>query len=220
MAPILGSQTPTFSSIPDYVDSRGQEAIEVCAAVGLDLDPWQRDLLTGALGRRADGRWSSPEVGLAQPRRDGKRTVLCARELFGLFCAGERLLIHSAHMFVTSLESFRMLLWRIEDSDLERQIKRVSKAHGEEGIELKTGQRIQFRTRTRGGGRGFSADCILVDESQILSEASHASMLPTISARPYSQVWMCGTAGGRSARSRRPASFSPGRVSAGTRMIR
>jgi hypothetical protein len=125
---------------------------------GLVLDPWQAFVLEHALGERADGRWAAFEVGVVVSRQNGKGAILEARELAGLFLLGERLVVHSAHQFDTSLEAFRRLLGLIEDTpDLDRRVKRVSRSHGEEGIELKGGQRIRFRTRTKGGGRGFAA---------------------------------------------------------------
>ena len=72
-------------------------------------------------------------------------------------------------------------------------MKRVSKSHGEEGIELLNGQRIRFRTRTKGGGRGFAGDFLALDEAMILPEASHGALLPTLSARPNPQVWYMGS---------------------------
>jgi hypothetical protein len=130
-----------------------------------------------------------------RPRQNGKGAILEARELAGLFLLGERLVIHSAHQFDTSLEAFRRLLTLIEDTpDLERRVKRVSRSHGEEGIELLNGQRVRFRTRTKGGGRGFSADCLILDEAMFIPEAMHGALLPTLSARPNPQVWYTGSA--------------------------
>ncbi len=193
--PNLGLQTPRVCSVPPYVSSAGQEAVELAALAGLELDEWQAFVLERALGERSDGKWAAFEVGVVVSRQNGKGGILEARELAGLYLLGERLLIHSAHQFDTSLEAFRRLLFLIENSpDLERRVRRVSRSHGEEGIELKGGQRIRFRTRTKGGGRGFSGDCLILDEAMILPEAAHGALLPTLAARPNSQVWYTGSA--------------------------
>ena len=195
VTPVLGAQRPRVCSIPDSSSSSGEEAVELARMAGLFLDPWQEFVLSSALGNRADGKWSAFEVGLVVSRQNGKGSILEARELAGLFVLRERFIIHSAHQFDTSLEAFRRLLTLIEETpDLEQEVKRVSKSHGEEGIELKTGQRIRFRTRTKGGGRGFTADCLILDEAMILSEESHAALMPTLSARPNPQVWYTGSA--------------------------
>jgi hypothetical protein len=188
-------QEPRVCSYPEYASSAGQEAVELAAMAGLYLDPWQQFVLVNALGERADGKWAAFEVGLNVPRQNGKDAILEAREIAGLFLFGERLLIHSAHQFDTSLEHFRRLLFLIENTpDFDRRVMRVSRSHGEEGIELRGGQRIRFRTRTKGGGRGFTGDFLALNEAMVLPESTVGALLPTLSARPNPQVWYTGSA--------------------------
>jgi hypothetical protein len=195
IATVEGVQTPSVSLIPESVSSTGAEAVELAEMAGLVLDPWEAFVLENALGEREDGKWAAFEVGLVVSRQNGKGAILEARELAGLFLLGERLIIHSAHQFDTSLEAFRRLLNLIEDTpDFDRRVLRVSRSHGEEGIELRGGQRIRFRTRTKGGGRGFTSDCLILDEAMILPESAHGALLPTLSARPNPQVWYTGSA--------------------------
>jgi len=192
---VLAFQRPRVLHVPPGVSSAGQEAVDLAAMAGLVLDPWQAFVLEHSLAERPDGKWAAFEVGLNVPRQNGKGSILEARELAGLFLLGERLIIHSAHQFDTSLEAFRRLLSLVEDTpELRRRVKRVSRAHGEEGIELTNGQRVRFRTRTKGGGRGFTGDCLILDEAMILPESAHGALLPTLSARPNPQVWYAGSA--------------------------
>ena len=167
----------------------------MCRMAGLVLDPWQEFILSNALNERADGKWAALEVGVVVPRQNGKGALLEARELAGLFLLEERLITHSAHLFDTSMEAFLRLLTLIEQSpDLDRRVKRVTRSHGEEGIEIKGGQRIRFRTRTKGGGRGFSGDCLILDEAMFLPEATIGALWPTLTARENPQVWYTGSA--------------------------
>lgn len=200
---VQGAQLPRVSSIPQYASSTGGEAVELAAYADLHLDPWQAFVLKHAFGERPDGKWAAFEVGVLVSRQNGKGSILEARELAGLFLLDERLIVHSAHQFDTSLEAFRRLLELIEGRDeFSRRVKRVSRAHGEEGIELygptarrvTGGQRIRFRTRTKGGGRGFSGDCLVLDEAMVLPESFHGAILPILSARPNPQVWYAGSA--------------------------
>lgn len=192
---VRGTQRPRLESVPQYVSSTGDEAIELAAMAGLDLDDWQQYVLVGSLGERPDGQWASPDVGVVVPRQNGKGGIIEARELSGLYVIGERLITHTAHQFDTSLEAFQRLLNLIDDTpELSRRVKKVSHAHGSEGITLVNGQRIRFRTRTKGGGRGFTGDCVILDEAMELSEASIAALYPTIAARPNPQVWYLGSA--------------------------
>lgn len=192
---VVGVQRPRVSWIPAAATSAGREVIDLAAAAGVRMDPWQEFVIDNAMGERADGRWAAVEVGLVVPRQNGKGEILLVRELAGLYLFGERFITHSAHQFDTSLEAFRRLLTVIEDTpDFSRRVKRVSRSHGEEGIELTNGQRIRFRTRTKGGGRGFSGDCVILDEAMDLPKTAHGALLPTLSARPNPQVWYTGSA--------------------------
>lgn len=195
-AATVGAQRPRVSCVPKYASSTGEEALELCQKAGLFLDPWQAHVLTSSLGEKPDGKWAAFEVGVNVARQNGKGSILEARELTGLFLlAEERLIIHSAHQFDTSLEAFRRLWYLIESTpDLLRRVKRVSRSHGEEGIELFDGSRIRFRTRTKGGGRGFSCDCLILDEAMFLPETAYGALLPTLSARENPQVWITGSA--------------------------
>lgn len=185
---------PRIRLLADGDDSLGVEAVELAASAGLVLDEWEAEVLRRSLTRVGD-RWAAFEVGVVVPRQNGKGSILEARELAGLFLLEERLQIHSSHQFDTSLEAFRRLEWLIEDTpELSKRVKRISRAHGEEGIELKGGYRIRFRTRTKGGGRGFSSDCLILDEAMFLPEFAHGALLPTLSARPNPQVWYTGSA--------------------------
>ena len=191
-APIAGARHQT---VPTMSGSAGPEAVELAAECGLVLDPWQAAVLEGALGEREDRKWSAFEVGLIVPRQNGKGSVLEARELAGLFLFGEQLILHSAHEFKTAQEAFRRVLSLVQSNrDLDRLIMRVRTSHGEEGIELKTGQRLRFVARSTGSGRGFTGDTVILDEAYKLSQTTLAALLPTMSARPNPQLWYTSSA--------------------------
>jgi phage terminase large subunit-like protein len=186
---------PRFEWVPPIADeSWFVEATELCAAGGLVLDGWQSRILRALLGRKDDGRWACFEVAGAVPRQNGKGAVFEARLAAGLFITDERFLMHSAHRTDTSLDAMRRLLDLIEAADLTGKIRRVRNTNGQEGIELLDGRRLRFRTRNKGGGRGFSADFLGADECMDYPEFAHAALLPTLSARPNPQVLYMGSA--------------------------
>jgi hypothetical protein len=196
-AALLGAQQPRICSYPRARPGAGDEAVELAAAAGLDLDPWQQLVLRGSMGERPDGRWAAMTVGLCVPRQNGKGGVLEARELAGLFLLDERLITHSAHRFDTSLEHFKRVEELIAGTpDFAREVARngVQRSHGEEGITLRSGQRIRFRTRTKGGGRGFSGDLLVLDEAMDLPESALGALMSAQSARPNPQLWYAGSA--------------------------
>jgi hypothetical protein len=195
-APLVGQQRPRVEHVPAYVSSAGEEAVEFCESFGLRLDPWQQYVLKQSLGERADGKWASFEVGVLVPRQNGKGALLEARELAGLFLFEENLILHSAHEFKTAQEGFLRVLAHVERTPwLRKRVKKVRSAHGEEGIELVDGRRLRFVARSRGSGRGFTADTIIFDEAYNLDSDGVAAMLPTLSSRPNAQIWYTSSAG-------------------------
>jgi len=222
---LVGVQQPRISSVPPYASSSGQEAVELAAMSGMDLDPWQQLVLRESLGESAIWKcsrctyrtvervrcpthpraelvhpWAAFEVGLVMPRQNGKSELLVARMLAGVFLLGESLVIFSAHQFDTAMEIFHRLVAVIENTpELVRKVrlnrgKVGTYSHGSEGITLKRGQRIRFKARTSGGGRGFSCDCLLLDEAMFLPESFLGATIPTLSARPNPQMWSVGSA--------------------------
>lgn len=189
-------QRPRVCRIPPRLSSAGREAVELAASAGLFLDPWQAFVLDGGLGERGDGKWSAFEVALIVARQNGKGSIIEARELAGLFLFGERLILHSAHEFKTAAEGFLRIEQLIDGSDdLRKQVRTVTRSHGSEGIELLNGSRLRFVARTRGSGRGFSGDLVILDEAYALMNASMGALLPTLSARPNPQIWYTSSAG-------------------------
>ena len=195
----VGAQRPRVELVPACHYSAGDEAVELAAIAGLQLDEWQQNVLVGSLGERRDGKWSAFEVGLIVPRQNGKGSVLEARELAGLFLFNEKLIIHSAHEFKTAAEAFTRILGLVQNTpELDAQVAKVTTAHGSEGIELKNGNRLKFLARSAGSGRGFSADLIILDEAYNLPQSAMAAMLPTMAAKSLDgnpQIWYTSSAG-------------------------
>ena len=188
--PVVRPGLPAVRHVPAHVSSAGPDAVELAASAGLTVDPWQADVLEGALGERADGKWAAFEVGVIASRQTGKGTILEVRTLAGLTLFGEQLIMWSAHETKTAFELFRRMEELISGSDeLRKRVKRVSRANGDEGIEMTNGARLRFVARSKGSGRGFSGDLIILDEAYALSEEHTDALIPTQSARPNAQVW-------------------------------
>lgn len=201
-----GEAPPRIRHCPSEGDrARAVKVPKAAALCGLDLDPWQRDTIHDAM--RIDPlteRWSTPRVAVAVPRQNGKGAIIEAIEvafLLGVFPEA-RLLIHSAHEFKTAKNGFERILALVESNATLAQAKKegrlkagISTAREFVSYTDKKGvtRTIKFMARSKGSGRGFSADFIILDEAQELSEQVWAAMLPTISARPNAQVWLFGT---------------------------
>lgn len=168
--------------------------------MGLDLDPWQETVLRAGLGERANGKWAAHQVGLSAPRQNGKSQLIVARAIAGALLFGERLIVVSAHQSDTARETFNKFIEQIEANPaLESRLRGgtirggVMNAINRESIKFANGATIKFKARTGTGGRGFSSDCLFLDEAQILDDRAWASINSTMSAMANPQVWLLGT---------------------------
>lgn len=193
-------EQPRIAWIPPSTSSVGAEAVKFCRDHALNLDGWQEIVLAGSLGMNEAGKWSAFEVGLNVSRQNGKGGVIEGRELAGIFLLDEQLIVHSAHQFDTSMEAFLRMEALLEEGGLQSELKPrggVIRSHGAEGFVFKSGQRIRYRTRTKGGGRGFTGDCLILDEAMFLPVFTIGALLPTLSAMSMTgnpQVWYTGSA--------------------------
>lgn len=213
-----GKQTPRFFYAPwgdaEPRGSLGQEAIDLASLAGLELDPWQQwwmrqvcairegtspnDYHFNPFTKRMEPKWAVLNALLIVSRQNGKGSLLEARELAGLFLFGEKLLIHSAHLFGTANEAFLRIADLINGCpELKKQLPAngILKTSGQQGITTLTGQRLLFKARSDKSIRGFTADLIVLDECMYLSSEHVGGMMPTLSSRPNPQIWMTGSAG-------------------------
>ena len=67
-----------------------------------------------------------------------------------MFLLDRRLIVWSAHEFSTAQEAFRDMLELVEGTpELDRKVKAVHRANGDEAIELLNGCRLKFKARTK-----------------------------------------------------------------------
>jgi hypothetical protein len=122
------------------------------------------------------------------------------------------LIVHSAHEFKTAAEAFRRVLSLIENTPhLDSRVSKVTRSHGDEGVELKprptviTGadgrqitrgvqSRLRFFARTGGSGRGFSGDTVILDEAYNLPEMAISALMPIMATKSNPQLWYTSSA--------------------------
>lgn len=180
-----------------------EDAIFLGASYGLTPDDWQEPILHAWLGRRRDGKWCHGRCGLAVPRQNGKNAVIELRELYGMVVLGEKIL-HTAHEVKTARKAFKRLLHFFGDSandpharfpELNALVVEVRKTNGQEAIVLSNGGSIEFVARSKGSGRGFTVDVLVLDEAQALTDDELEAIRPAVSAAPLGnpQVIYTGT---------------------------
>ena len=154
----------------------------------LPPDPAQR-LALDAIFAQKDGRSAAFEVAVISSRQNIKTAIFKMAALGWLFITGERLVVWSAHEFPTAAEAFRDLDDLVTGCDyLRRQVRNIYRGNGDESIELLSGARLIFKTRTKGGGRGLSGRKVILDEGFALRPMHMGALLPTLSAQPDPQV--------------------------------
>jgi len=204
---VKGAQRPRVALVPDAFDrSHGEDAAAIGRGYGLPPDPWQEFVLECWLGIDEDGFWSSPRCGLAVPRQNGKNGALELRELYGMVVLAERFL-HTAHEVKTARKAFQRLKHffgeKANDPNakyprLNALVREVRNTNGQEAIVLHNGGSVEFVARSKGSGRGFSVDVLVLDEAQDLAEDALAALQPTLSASPNPQTIVMGTPPGPS----------------------
>lgn len=191
----VGTQVPTHFYAPTWTTTAGDDAVDLAAAVGLHLLPWQQLVLRNSLGEYGT-KWDAFEVGLIVPRQNGKNVVLLARQLAGLFLFDEEQQVHTAHKFKTAQSAYRDLRKVVEKApDLNELVKGYPQSSDQTAIILRNGCRIDFLARFSGGGRGLSGDTVYLDEAFALDPVIVSDLLPTLSARPSPQVWYTSSTG-------------------------
>jgi hypothetical protein len=185
----VGNQEPRLRSVPAYTSTLGGEAIDLSAAAGQILDPWQSNTVHDILAVEPDGQWCAFETCTIAQRQQGKGGIIETIELAGLFLFGEKLILHSAHEYKTAQEAFLRIKALIDGcSDLSRHVKAIREANGEQQVILMDGARLRFVARSKGSGRGFSGQRNILDEAYALTRTQLAALLPTMSAQPNPQL--------------------------------
>jgi phage terminase large subunit-like protein len=192
-----GPAPPRLRVAPASRDNSWEDVADLAASLGMPLDEWQEQALEAAMGERSDGRWASKFVGISAPRQNGKSQLIVARALAGVLLFGEKTIIISAHETDTAREIWRRMIDVIEDNPtLEARVTARMNAINRESLTFGVGmdkQIIKLKARSQTGSRGFSADCLLLDEAQILGKRAWGALVPTMSAMPNPQLWLFGT---------------------------
>lgn len=195
---LIGYQTPRLAHYPTYFTSLGDDAIDLAGACGLELLPWQEDIVRVSLGEAVDHRWCSSSVCLIIPRQNGKNVCVYARQLAGLFLLGERIM-HSAHEFDTCRDAHRELTTFIGNcEELEDECILPHKVGAAEmSIRHKSNKGfIHYVARGKNAKRGRTkVDLMIFDEAFALDDHMMGSMSPLQQASLNPQKWFTTSAG-------------------------
>lgn len=186
----IGSQDPRVLVAPQphgFDELDGEDATRFAANYRLHLDPYQGLTCRTWMRRTKSGAWCADTWGISVARQNGKNGALEAVELYGMVVLGLKFL-HTAHEVKTARKAFLRLLSFFENErdypDLAGMVQEIRKTNGQEAIILRNGGSIEFVARSKGSGRGFTVDVLVLDEAQDLKDDELEALLPTISAAP------------------------------------
>jgi phage terminase large subunit-like protein len=223
-APALAKRLvePTWLNHPVYVETFGPEVADICDLADFAPDPEQELLLDLIFAIGPDGKSAAYEIDVIGPRQNFKTGLIKQAELGWLYVTEERLIVHSAHELSTTEEAFNDLRQLIEDCPpLSARLDAskgknpgISEGNGRWAIHLRN-QRVKYKARTVGGGRGLTGNKVVLDEGFALQPSHLGSLEPTLAAVPDPQILTASSAGRlmsavlREKRSRGRAGTSP-----------
>jgi hypothetical protein len=190
----MGSQTPRFNIAPapsGFTSFDADDAVEYAAFYGLTADEWQETTCESWM-RKRKGRWCASTWGITVSRQNGKNGSLEIVELYGTAELGLKFL-HTAHEVKTARKAFSRLKYFFGEKkddptarfpELNALVHEIRNTNGQEAIILKNGGSVEFIARSKGSGRGFTVDFLVLDEAQDLQDSELEALLPTISAAP------------------------------------
>lgn len=192
---------PAYCSVPPYAATLGPEVAELCRSAGFAPDPEQELALDALFAVGGDCKCAAFEFCIICARQNLKTALLKMAVIGWLFVTEEELIVWSAHEMTTTREAFRDLEnlikgYRPFRSRLaDTRTEGIYHSNAELLIELKSGQRVKFKARTAGGGRGLTGDKVVLDEAMFLEPSHMDSLMPTLSAVPNPQLCYAGSAG-------------------------
>ena len=189
----IGNQNPTQSLILSTNKSEYKKAIELYEKSKRKAQKWQKNLIKPILSKNKKGLWVHTKFGYSVPRRNGKNEIVAIRELYALE-NGEQAL-HTAHRTTTSHSAWERLKKIIETAGyIEAEDYTTLRATGRERIEfIKTGGRVEFRTRTSTGGLGEGFDLLVIDEAQEYTTDQESALKYVVTDSKNPQTIFCGT---------------------------
>lgn len=182
---------PAYLHVPDgALGNYGDEVADLATMMGRPLDESQRLVVDARTSYGPGGTWlcleSLTKMGRQSGKTGGIETPIALADLF-LWNADR--IAWTAHLFKTCREAFEDHVRLIQSTpELDSRVAKVQYANGEESIILKSGARLDYLARSKGGGRGLGGKRVVIDEALFFTGEQAGAILPILAARPGAQV--------------------------------
>jgi hypothetical protein len=174
---------PAFlSTPPSATGSLGDEAADLAAQLGQQVDEEERIALRALMPVKADGMPAGLEAGIVCGRRQVKSWALEMTVVHDSFVTKVPRAVWSAHLTDTSDQNFNHLTALIESYDwLRKRVRRVYRGNGDHRILMTDGRSIEFMARESGKqGRGRDVNRLILDEWLYGTPAMLGAMVPML----------------------------------------
>lgn len=201
---LLGSETPRIFTKPlrklTPHTSRGFEVIQFAEDVlEIELFPWQKWLLIHALELTPDNLFRFRTIVLLVARQNGKSTLMVVLTLWRLYIDGALLVLGTAQNLDIAEEVWQSAVDIAEEiPELAAEIAEggIVKTNGKKAFKLVSGSRYKVQAASRRGGRGLTADLVLLDElREHQTWDAYGAITKTTRTRPLAQIWAASNAG-------------------------
>jgi phage terminase large subunit-like protein len=175
--------------------SFGRKVAEVASALGLELLPWQRQVVDVAL-EHVRGQLVYRDVVVSVPRQAGKSVLLLTvivHRLLASHCAA----VYGAQSRLEARQKMLLDWWpAIRGSSLSKLFD-VSRATGQESLYALggTGSRCRVISADETAAHGQTVNLGVLDEAWALDQAAEQAVRPALVTKRAGQLWIASTAG-------------------------
>lgn len=183
----IGAQKPRIDIYNDGLIIEAKEAIKLTKDFGNQLFWWQERTLMRWLAVDENGILVNRTCGLEVPRQNGKTELIRVRIIYGIVSRGEHIVFTAQSDDTAETVKKRVFdfFYDNEDphvKDLLAPKFRKKRLDSYNYIELVTGGRVKFTTRTRVTGLGTTNDVLIHDEAQEMTDAQAEALSPSVAA--------------------------------------
>jgi phage terminase large subunit-like protein len=186
---------PLYGSPRSGRSTAFSEVLEVAAALGITLLPWQRLVLSTALELDDAGRLAYRNVVVSTPRQQGKSMLLFLLVLWRLLKRDDQTVLLGAQTRMAARSRLIDGWWPLLERSPFGEDLSLSRGAGFEALRVANGSILRLLSTEESSGHGESVDLVVVDECWSLQPHVEQAVRPATLARPDPQLWFASTAG-------------------------
>lgn len=188
------SAMPRFASERSSRESFALSVVDIAGVLGLDLLPWQLEVLEVAL-EHDDGRLHYRDVTVTLPRQGGKSTMLLALLVWRMLADPGQHCVFAAQSRLAARNKLFDDWWPILRRSALGPMFELTKATGNEALRCSNGSLLRILSTEESSGHGESLDLVLLDECWSLEAHTEQAVRPAMVTKSNAQMWCVSTAG-------------------------